>query len=376
MSSIKGQSKGRRYNPLFELTMARMKEFWREPEAIFWVFVFPVLLAWALGIAFRNQPQEKVRVAVLDGSPAANWALMHLKASSDVEPELASATEASHLLRLGKVDLIVEVEQSVDDARPSLENGPADDIPMPNYAFHYKYDPARPNSKITRYMVDNALQRALGRRDAAPVADLVFSEPGGRYIDFLIPGLLAMNLMSSGMWGVGFVVVQQRMRKLLKRFVATPMRRFDYLVSFMLSRLAFLVLEMVALIAFAWIVFDVRVYGSLLELGIITLLGAVVFNGIGLLVASRPTTTEGVSGWMNLVMMPMYILSGGFFSYEKFPEIFHPLIRALPLTALTDAMRAVINQGLPLLNCWPELLVLLVWAAASYVVALRIFRWQ
>jgi ABC-2 type transport system permease protein len=364
--------KGQRYYPLLELTVARMKEFWREPEAIFWVFVFPVLLAWALGIAFRNQPQEKVRVAILDGSPEAAWAMMHLKASSDVEPLLVGENEAAQMLRLGKVDLIVGVSQNRSAPVQSGEEGRSPE----QYVFTYRYDPARPNSRITRYVVDNDLQRALGRQDVAQTGDEVFSEPGGRYIDFLIPGLLAMNLMSSGMWGVGFVVVTQRMRKLLKRFVATPMSRFDYLVSFMLSRLIFLALELVALMAFAWFVFDVRIYGSIIALAVLSLLGAVVFNGLGLLVASRPTTTEGVSGWMNLVMMPMYILSGGFFSYEKFPEIFHPLIRALPLTALTDAMRAVINQGQPLLNCWPELLVLLVWSVVSYAVALRIFRWQ
>jgi ABC-2 type transport system permease protein len=202
------------------------------------------------------------------------------------------------------------------------------------------------------------------------------TERGGRYIDFLIPGLVGLNLMGSGMWGIGFSVVVARTRKLLKRFAATPMQRSHYLASFALSRLLFLSLEVAAVVGFGWAIFGVEVHGSLLDLALVALLGALSFAGIGLLVAARPRTVEAVSGWMNLVMLPMWLLSGTFFSYERFPQIFLPFIRALPLTALNDALRSVMNDGANLAANGLPLLILLAWGLVSFLVAVRIFRWQ
>jgi ABC-type multidrug transport system permease subunit len=224
--------------------------------------------------------------------------------------------------------------------------------------------------------VDEELQRGMGRVDVAQVRDRIVAEPGARYIDFLIPGLIGLNLMASGMWGIGFNVVESRTRKLLKLLTATPMRRSHYLLSFMLSRLLFLILEVVALVGFGRLVFGVEVRGSLLALAVILLLGAMSFAGLGLLVASRSRSIEAVSGWMNLVMLPMWLLSGSFFSYSRFPEIMHPLIRLLPLTALNDALRAVINEGASLAASWSEIAVIASWGLVSFAVALRIFRWQ
>ena len=200
--------------------------------------------------------------------------------------------------------------------------------------------------------------------------------PGSRYIDFLIPGLIGMNLMGSGMWGVGFAVVLARTRRLLKRLAATPMRRSHYLLGFMLSRMIFLVPEVAILVAFGWLVFKVKVYGSIPDLVIVAAFGSMTFAGLGMLVASRAKTIEAASGWMNFIMMPMYILSGAFFSYERFPAFAIPIIRALPLTALNDALRAVMNDGKPLYAIWLELAVLAVWGLLSFGVALKIFKWQ
>ena len=201
-------------------------------------------------------------------------------------------------------------------------------------------------------------------------------EPGARYIDFLIPGLIGLNLMGSGMWGLGFAIVSARGKKLLKRFAATPMRRSHYLLSFILSRLIFLSLEVAALVGFARLVFGVVVRGSLIDLAVCAVVGALAFSGLGLLVAARPRTVEGVSGLMNFVMLPMWLLSGTFFSATRFPQWFQPLIKALPLTALNDVTRAVMNDGLPLLSHWPQLAIVLAWGLVSFAVALRIFRWQ
>jgi ABC-type multidrug transport system permease subunit len=208
------------------------------------------------------------------------------------------------------------------------------------------------------------------------VRDERAAAPGSRYIDFLIPGLLGMNLLGSGIWGVGFSVVQARQRKLLKRYMATPMRKSHYLLSFILSRLVFLIVEVVALVGFGWLLFGVAVRGSFASLAGITVLGSFSFAGLGLLVASRAKTIEGVSGLMNLVMLPMWILSGTFFSYSRFPDAMIPFVKALPLTALNDALRAVMIDGAAVTSLGAPLAVVVAWGAVSFVIALKIFRWR
>jgi ABC-type multidrug transport system permease subunit len=397
---MKGEATARAYRPLVELTLTRLREFLREKEAVFWVFVFPVLLAFALGIAFRNTPPEKQRVAVeKSGAGAADATsgelFRVLSASTEVEPLLLSPAEARQQLRSGKVAVIVRPRAEASDVNQGRANdeqgtlgGQSAETPSRSGSaananptaltgeIDYQYDPTRPESKVARMAVDDALQRALGRTDVMIARDQKTTEPGARYIDFLIPGLIGLNLMGSGMWGLGFAVVQARGRKLLKRFAATPMRRSHYLLSFMFSRLLFLALEVVALIAFGWLVFGVAVRGNALSVALIALLGGLTFSGLGMLVAARPQTIEGVSGLMNFVMLPMWLLSGTFFSSARFPEFFQPFIKALPLTALNESLRSVMNDGASLASNWAALGVMLVWCLVSFAVALKIFRWQ
>jgi ABC-2 type transport system permease protein len=339
--------------PLVQLTLTRMREFYREPEAIFWVFGFPIVLAFALGIAFRNRGPGELQVAVVRA--AGDSALVRmLGAAPGLAVTLLDSGEARLELRTGRVALAV----------------------TPGPTLVYRYDSTRTESRLARLEVDQAVQRARGRVDPALVRDERVTEPGSRYIDFLIPGLLGMNLMGSGLWGVGFSVVQARTKKLLKRFMATPMRRSHYLMSFILSRLVFLFLEIAALVGFGWVMFRVGVRGSVVTLAGITVLGALAFAGLGLLVASRARTIEAVSGLMNLVMLPMWILSGTFFSYARFPQAMQPLVRALPLTALNDALRAVMIDGAALGQLATPLLIVAGWGVVSFGIALRIFRWR
>jgi ABC-2 type transport system permease protein len=346
-----------RWSGYLHLLGARMLELKREPEVVFWVFVFPLLLAAGLGIAFRNNPGNASPVAIVDG-PAAQQALTLLQRSPqhasfkiDVEDE----GTAQKGFRLGKYDLVIETG----------ENG----------GLRYRYDPARPETVFAKAEVDNALQTSAGRKDMMATTIVTSSEPGSRYIDFLIPGLLGMNLMNSGMWGIGFAFVDMRQRKLLKRFVGTPMRRRDFLLALMSSRLVLMIIEIGLLLTLGVLVFSMKVLGSLPAIVFLGSLGAIAFGGIGLLTASRAQKIESVSGLMNLVMMPMWIFSGVFFSYERFPAVIQPLIKALPLTALNDAFRATILEGTPLIHQWPRLLVLVLWGAVSFVLALRWFRW-
>jgi ABC-type multidrug transport system permease subunit len=267
------------------------------------------------------------------------------------------------------------VLDSVEAAR-QLRTGRVSIVVLPGDPMVIRYDSARAESQLARIAVTEALQEAAGRRDVAEIREQRVTDVGSRYIDFLIPGLLGMNIMGTGMWGVGFAVVKARSGRLLKRFLASPMRRSHYLLSHMLARLVFLGLEVGALLLFAGLVFGVPVRGSWITLSLVVLLGATSFSGLGLLVASRARTIEGVSGLMNLVMVPMWILSGVFFSSANFPDVLQPIIKALPLTALNDALRAVMIDGAPLTSSLALLGIVAAWGAAAFGIALRIFRWQ
>lgn len=338
---------------MFQLALARMREFYREPEAVFWVFGFPIVLAFALGLAFRNNGPGELQVGVARGTGDSALAAA-LDSSPQLKATVLDTATARLRLRAGRIALLV----------------------LPGDSLVYRYDSTRTESRLARLEVDDVVQRAHGRKDLAAVRDDRVVAPGSRYIDFLIPGLLGMNLLGSGIWGVGFSVVQARQKKLLKRYMATPMKRSHYLLSFILSRLVFLILEVVALVGFGWLLFGVAVRGSFVTLAGITILGAFAFAGLGLLVASRARTIEGVSGLMNLVMLPMWILSGTFFSYARFPDAMIPFVKALPLTALNDALRAVMIDGAALTTLGAPLAIVVAWGAVSFVIALKIFRWR
>jgi ABC-2 type transport system permease protein len=346
-----------RWSGYLHLLMARMKELKREPEVVFWVFVFPLLLATGLGIAFRNKPGDASSVAIVAGAGAqqAEALLQRSPQHAAFKIDVQEGDAARKGFRLGKYDLVIE---------PDAAGG-----------LRYRYDPARPESVLARSEVDDALQTAAGRKDVVATSVVTSSEPGSRYIDFLIPGLLGMNLMNSGMWGIGFALVDMRQRKLLKRFVGTPMRRGDFLLALLSSRLVLMIIEIGLLLTLGVIVFHMKVLGSIFAILLLGSLGAICFGGIGLLTASRAQKIESVSGLMNLVMMPMWIFSGVFFSYERFPAVLQPLIKALPLTALNDALRASILEGTPLIHQWPRLLMMAVWGGVSFVLALKWFRW-
>ena len=337
------------------LLMARLKELGREPEVVFWVFGFPILLALGLGIAFRNKPADITRVAIAADAREALGMIQRSPHAVSIHAELLGSPEAVKGFRLGKYDLVVESD---------LKGG-----------FVYRYDPARPESVLSRAQVDDALQVAAGRKDLLATSAQASSEPGSRYIDFLIPGLLGMNLMNAAMWGIGFALVDMRQRKLLKRFVGTPMRRSDFLLALTSSRLVLMLIEVGLLLGFGVLVFHMRVLGSLATILLLGAVGAIAFGGLGLLTASRAQKIESVSGLINLVMMPMWIFSGVFFSYERFPAMVQPFIKALPLTALNDALRATILEGASLSAQSGRLLIMFLWGGISFVLALRWFRW-
>jgi ABC-2 type transport system permease protein len=343
--------KGR--HPLWQLLLMRLRALWREPSALFWIFVFPMLISIALGLAFRNQSLSTLTVAVVDGTAGAR-VLKTLAATPGLATQRLGLDEARRALSTGKVALVVVAEEP-----PRLW-----------------VDPGVPEGRTARLLAVDALQRMEGRSDAVLLAEEHVTRPGGRYIDFLIPGLLGFGLMSSSVWGIGWGLVQMRMGKLLKRLVATPMRRVDLLASFILSRLLLALVETVFFLLFARLLFSVRVQGSLLSFFLVAAAGALSFGGLGLLVASRSQNSETANGLMNLVTLPMTVLSGVFFAASHFPAWMQPLVKALPLTAVIDALRSIAIDGASLVSLGGPFLVLLLWGAVSFVLALRLFRWS
>lgn len=340
-------------NALRELTLARVRAFVREPEALFWTFGFPIMMALGLGIAFRERTAESSAVGIERGTVAERFAPA-LRAAEGIDLTVLSPDSAETALRKGDVAVLLT-------GRDTLV---------------YRYDPARTESRTARLAADRVVQRAAGAVDRVAARDDRERRPGGRYIDWVLPGLIGMNLMSTGMWGMGFGLVQMRQKKQLKRMAATPMRKRDFLLAQILGRLTFLALEVPPVVLFAWLAFGVTVQGSLIALTLVTLLGAMTFAGLGLLASTRARTIEGLSGALNLVMFPMFVLSGVFFPASRFPDAAQPFVQALPLTALNDALRAVYNDALPLGAYAGELAILAAWMAAGFLISLRWFRWQ
>jgi len=341
---------------MLELVLVRLREYSREPEAVFWTLVFPILLAAGLGLAFRSRPAEELRVAVQSVAGDAD-SVAHASLSAD--PRLAASildsAAAALALRQGRIVLVV--------------------TPDPD-TLELTFDPDRPEAASARMVVDDALQRGAGRPDVVSVSERHISERGWRYIDFVVPGLLGMSIMGTSIWGIGFTIVDSRRRKLLKRLVATPMSRAEYLASFLVWRLLLLIFESLAILGFGALVFGVPVRGSLLQLATVCLLAGFAFGGLGLLIAARPRTIEGASGLMNLVMLPMWVASGVFFSASNFPSAIQPAIQALPLTAANDALRLTMLEGAGWGAVAPELAILAAWLLVTFPIALKFFRWR
>jgi len=337
--------------PIVQLTLTRIREFLREPEAVFWALLFPILLTTGLGIAFRSRPVDVLNVGATDQGIADSFRR---------QPGLAVTTflpdEGRDALRTGKLALLAS-------------RGP-------NGSVVFDFDDTNPDARAARALADEAVQRAAGRSDPVAVQDRQLRDAGSRYVDFLVPGLVGLGIMSNALWGLGFSIVDARRRHLTKRLLATPMPRRDYLLSYLLWRMLILWAEVGVPIGFGIVAFGVPVRGPVIDLVLLCVLSSLACSALGLLLASRARTIEGISGLVNLVQVPMWILSGVFFSARRFPAVVQPFISALPLTAIVDALRAHMLQGASLAQLAPQIGVLTGWLIACFVLALKLFRWR
>ena len=307
-----------------------------------------------LGIAFHSSADQPLGFDVVAGE-AARHVKAALAAEGGFEITVSPPKTAFNRLRRNKTPVVVALD--------------------PSGVLEYHYAPSNPDAKSTRTAIDDALQRAAGRSDSRPSRDVTVTAPGSRYIDFLVPGLIGMNLMGGGMWGVGFLLVDMRLKKLLKRLLGTPMRRSHFLLSVVGPRIVFFVPEAFVLLIAAYLIFGVPIQGGLFAIIVVAFIGAMAFAGLGLLAASRARRIETIAGILNLVMLPMWLCSGIFFSAERFPSFMQPFVQALPLTQLINALRAIILEGQSLLSQAPALTILMIWMTVSFTLALKWFRW-
>ena len=346
-------NRGGAHHPLIEMTLARLREFIREPEALFWTFLFPIVMSVALAVAFPGGRAAPALVG-LETGPQADAVRRALTGRADIVVRDIAPRDQERALREGNVHIVV----------------------VPGEPPIYRFDPGRSESRTARLVVDAALKGAAGRQDPWQAREEPMQVAGSRYVDWLIPGIVGMTIMGTGMWGVGFSIVQARMRKVLKRLAASPMHRREYLLAQMLARLMFLGPEVLVPLGFGALALGMPIRGSIGAIAAVCLVGALAFTAIGLLAASRPRTFEGMSGILNLLMLPMWILSGVFFSAANFPDALQPFIQALPLTALNDALRAVVLEGATVRDISGELVLLGAWTVIPFSLAMPLFRWR
>jgi ABC-type multidrug transport system permease subunit len=297
-----------------------------------------------------------IKIAIVESGVASQGISSAVAETPGLSAIVCDRQTAERSLATGKVALIV--------------------IPQSSAQVFYRFDATNPDGRSARSLTDEAIQRAAGRADPVHAADQQITEPGSRYIDFLVPGLLATNIMGNGIWGVCFPIIDARRKKLLKRMVASPMSRTQFLMSYLLSRLIFLVFDISILVGFGHLAFGVPVRGSIAAIVFICVVTALSFSSLGLLISARLSTTEAASGVANAVMLPMWILSGVFFSARRFPEIVQPVIHTFPLTAAVDALRAVMLEGATLFALGSQLGILSVWLLVCFVLAVKLFRWR
>lgn len=330
-------------------------EFWRSPQAVFWTYGFPLMMAVVLGFAFQAGEPEPVSVGVVD-SPESRAFLAPLDGEPLLDVEWLSARDADRALGRGRVALTVRWGDEGEVLRS---------------------DPTRPEAMLARLLVERCLGEAASgeARGVRPVHE-VEDRPGSRYIDFLIPGLIGLNLLGAGMWGVGFNLVQMRVGNLLRRIFVTPMRRSEFLAGYLLGRSVLVIPEAFAIMAFGVFLWGVPFRGSLLAALVLIVVGGWVFTAIGCLLACRARTTETIGGLMNAVQLPMWILGGTFFANEGLEGPMRWAAESMPLTHVNRALRDVMLEPGTLVDVWAPVAALAVTGVLCFTLAMRWFRWQ
>ncbi|MDR2041000.1 MAG: ABC transporter permease [Tannerella sp.] len=367
MASIKN-------HPLYQLTWTQFLETIREPEVLFWGMLFPVLISIGLGLAFTQTSESRYQVMTIGANPPELDTLLRRYGEPGVyhgqEAILWKVTDET----LGNTTFNF-VRNDWPAAIIALKRGEVDVIVTGSPdGLRYHFDPHNSQAQLV-YMKLSALIQSPVAASAGPASVEPMTLKGVRYIDFLIPGLITFGIMSSIMWGISYTIIERRSQKLLRRMVATPMRKSNFLIALMFVRILMNLVEALIIFLFAWLIFDIRIQGNLAALLTLFLAGNLAFTGLAILVSSRTSKTEVGTGWINAVQMPMMLLSGIFFSYHNFPEWSLDFIRLLPLTALTDGVRSIFNEGAGWMEILTPSAALSAFGLACFIAGMRRFKW-
>ncbi|MDR1859838.1 MAG: ABC transporter permease [Bacteroidales bacterium] len=366
--------KSLRNSQLYQLSLAHFREIIREPEVLFWGMIFPVLISIGLGIAFTQPSEAKFRIAITDSCPAELDTLLARYAVVETKNGASARVWTIDDRTLGRTQFRF-VKTGWHQAVVSMKRGESDIIVADSAGrVHYHFDPHNSQSQLA-YLKLSSLVRAPDTASDSSDRLTPMTLKGVRYIDFLIPGLLAFGMMSSILWGVSYTIIEKRSQKLLRRMIATPMRKSVFLISLMLVRTVMNFIEAAILFFFAWLIFGITVQGNVGALMALFMAGCVGFSGIAVLVSCHTAKTEVGTGWINAVQMPMMIFSGVFFSYHNFPEWSLGAIRLLPLTALADGIRSIFNEGAGWTEIATPSIALFGLGAICFTIGMKSFKW-
>lgn len=361
---------------LTQLILIHIREFFREPGILFWAIGFPVLMAWGLGIAFSGKHITVKHISYNENISTDNTFMQYLKEAKEIkhkDSEYYEKQKSVNVKNLGTTDFHF-IKSTQKEAEHLLKSGKAVIyIDEKDGNIRYNFDPANSDAKLTYLLLSAAVNNTEINETDAKVIPLTII--GTRYIDFLIPGLIAMGIISSLMWGVSYGLIDKRNKKLLRRMVATPMSKIEFLISHFIARFFLSFVESAVLFIFAWLYFDIKIYGSIPSLILLILAGNIAFYGIAITVSSRTSNTEIGNGLINAVIMPMMVLSGIFFSYHNFPDIVIPFIKILPLTMLADGIREIFIEGSGFYDVIPEIATLTLTGIGFFFIGIRIYKW-
>lgn len=361
---------------LLQLTLIHFREFLREPGILFWALFFPILMAWVLGIAFSSKPETVQTFAIVSDSRTAYAPLSNFLIGATSKIDSYHKLEKTKKLedeKLGSISFRF-IYTSWDTAILMLKRGQTQMIIREfNEKLEYNFDPHSSDAKLGYISLSSLLKD--GRLHGASSEIKPLTRVGTRYIDFLLPGLISLGMMNSMFWGMCYGLIEMRMKKLLRRMVAAPMKKSEFLLSHFIARLSLSFVEAGILLLFAWLYFRIEIKGNPLALLLMFFAGNFAFAGISVLIASRISTTRVASAVVNAMALPMMVLSGIFFSYHNFPDFVIPIIRFLPLTMLSDAMRSIFIESAGFSEVLTSLIILCLLGLSSFVLGLKLYRW-
>ena len=375
-----------RLNQLWQLILALFREIIREPGVLFWGILFPILMSVGLGLAFTKKTDVIRKVAVINSSERS----ITLSDINVIEDFLLKSCEKNNSPdkkawqwkykkkdeKLGN-SIFLFYNMEWDDAMKFLKRGTINLlITGQNNSVEYHFDPMNSDAELTFLKLSSIIGKGeiISAKSNSEIKPLTVT--GTRYIDFLVPGLIGMGVMMSSMWGISYGIIEKRSKKLLRRLVATPMRKSHFLIALITVRITMNFIESSVLLIFSLIAFKMTIQGDISALILTFLAGNIAFAGIAVFASSHTSNTEVGNGIINFVVFPMMILSGIFFSYQNFPDWSLPVIRNLPLTMLTDGIRSIFNEGAGYHELALPIFIMTAVGVAFFSVGLKIFKWH